>query len=617
MEFAYINGPGSKHARSHFNNIKLIGRTDPEAKVALPSFFDAHDGGGYTQCELDPHLSAVGTVTGCVHGIHLSGIASEVTYSNIHFANYEAAVWGCAWCVDLRGGYEQSFEKVTYSNVDRVATWRFANAGIINDLDASMSWPWLSVQMKEKVNNNEVSGALSVVPFGQFYRNTYPDCEAHTSLGSVFSVFQHWYVVCSIPVRRVTFSVDFYSVYMNSNRLFQFPYIQLKDITDHVHRGGDMEAFDNLASTSMGKGPTSCFPQSPSGYMLLAPVGRHMSLQFYDQNEIRVSAGVSIQVKDMEPDETMIFSITMNPRYENPLYRAWSSSTDGWNRFNEQGPSKGWQGPPELPDYKLNSRAMRWSGACSQDDFESGKEGCKKCANGISYLGGCAGNTWDEKTGLELRRRPDPSDKKIISKPRGLTSEGGFLSPVNGWPGKGIKDDDYAENQYCHGPAEECANKFQSHVYKKQACIVVDNFVYQYGQPFSGSVKVVPCNLDRSWQRFQSEIKEGYTCGINGKSLCVCGSWGYDCLDIWRMNYDWMAITRGPQFGGVLTGSRGVDRNDGWTAESIEEENYKVRTTKNKAEETSLEATSTPPQFKPTNANLVATHRFARRRTTP
>lgn len=81
IEFAYINGRGTKHVESKWTDILLVGRSNPEEKVYLPVF----SGGESTEpnramCEIDPHLSAVGTVTGCVHGMHMSGIGSEITY---------------------------------------------------------------------------------------------------------------------------------------------------------------------------------------------------------------------------------------------------------------------------------------------------------------------------------------------------------------------------------------------------------------------------------------------------------------------------------------------------------------------------------------------------------
>ena len=541
MEFAYINGPESKHAHSYFENLVFVGRTEGEV-VYLPSFGST----GYAQCELDPHLSRTGSVTGCVHGIHLSGIASEVTYKNVHFESYEAALWGCAWCVDLRGGYEQNFEKVTMTNVDRAVTWRFMNAGIVRDLDGSLTGTDMSLL--------PTGTTVSVVPPGPMFDDT-EGCEIFRGFSYLHGEL-NWYAVCTISVRRVVIKPKFYSVYFNTETLFQFPYIQIKDITEHASGAhGSKANFDALKSVSFAKGPTSCFPQVPEeDYMILLPMNRHLSLFWFDAYDILVTGGVEIQVKDMKFNETLLFTMTMNPPYENPLYRVWTSVTSGWDRSNEQGPSKGWQGPPEIPPYKLNARAMSWQDQCSQKEFEEGAEGCEKCARGIDYLGGCAGNKWDEKTGLELARRPNIGDKTVRNKPRGMTSEGGFLSAINGWPGVGIAGDDYAATVICNGPAQDCTGAFQSHVYKSNACIAVEDFEYSYGKAVSGTIMVTPCHGKRAWKRFAAEIEDDTS----------CGAWGFDCLDVWRMNYDYKAITRGPQFGGVLTGSRGVDREDGW-----------------------------------------------------
>ena len=217
---------------------------------------------------------------------------------------------------------------------------------------------------------------------------------------------------------------------------------------------------------------------------------------------------------------------------------------------------------------------MRWDGQCTAAQFEDpSNQNCKKCAAGISYLGGCAGNVKEEATGLELARRPHPLDSTVRSKARGHTSEGGYLSSVNGWPGSGISSyDDVASYVSCTASAEACEGAFASHVYKDNACIVIDTFsYYSSGAVSGGTVKVLPCGLDRSWIRFEEDIS---------KKIVEepCGRWGRDCMDVWRTSYDYSAITQGPQFGGVLTGSRGVDRDDGWYRESDDDELFKNHT---------------------------------------
>jgi len=347
MEFAYVNGKSTKFARSRFEDFFLVGRTNPEEKVYLPLFEGKPS--KYFMCELDPNMAQVGTVTGCVHGLHMPGIGSEITYSGITFVNYEAAVWGCAWCVELRGGYQQGergakrsgaerskpcgrryhanihfiirslgteFEDITYVNTDRPVTWRFDTAGILNDLDGSLT--------------NTVAGA-SVVPTGMFVAAN-PNCEVMSSVSYLHGM-QDFYAVCTVKVRRTAIYPTFFSVFMNSQRLFQYPYITIKDISEHMEVGHTpehaKEAYNAIPGMDQPKGPTSCFPQGPGfDYLALLPVDRHYGITFTDEHNIQVAGFVSVLAQEMTPDEKMMFSLSLNHPFGNPLYRAWSIPTE-------------------------------------------------------------------------------------------------------------------------------------------------------------------------------------------------------------------------------------------------------------------------------------------------
>ena len=45
------------------------------------------------------------------------------------FANYQAVVYGCAWCVAQRGGYEMDFENITFEGVEHIAHFKHGVGG--------------------------------------------------------------------------------------------------------------------------------------------------------------------------------------------------------------------------------------------------------------------------------------------------------------------------------------------------------------------------------------------------------------------------------------------------------------------------------------------------------
>jgi len=511
IEFAYINGKGTKFAHSSFRNLLLVGRSKSEEKVWLPHFGKVSR---YAQCELDPHLENAGAITGCVHGLHLSGIGSSITYSDVTFMNYEAAVWGCSWCIDNRGGYEQSFERITYKNVDRVATWRHDQAGILIDLDGTLGGKGL-------VNSRIVPSAP------HFGAN--PDCSPFIQTNKLRGE-QTWYYICEKPVRRVSFWPEYYSTYYNYEKFFLFPNLIVRDITD---KGEGMAEYKALPSTRIPQGPHSCFEQAPNeGFSLLLSTDRHYYFEFRDTYDHVVTAGISeINSMNQKAYETILLSIGMNPPFENPLFRSWVKP----NKYSFRGenpPNKGWAPPPVLPTYSISSEYDPERCTSIEDYSNPARPECEPCAAGIDWLGGCdfTGNQPDFAP--ELMGRPKIGSDGFLAKATGRTTEGGLISPWNGAPSF-MGSYDYQTIGVC-GSAAACSGKLHPTTYK-QNCLVVDTLQYEYGSAVSGTVRMSECNSGRSWDKRKSEILETST---------SCGAWGADCLDRWRFDYDYLAINR-------------------------------------------------------------------------
>ena len=77
---------------------------------------------------------------------------------------------------------------------------------------------------------------------------------------------------------------DFFSTWINTKRLFNHPYIYIRDITDHVDGGADKDAYTALPVTVGPKGPNSCFEQAPNGgFSHLLAADRHYFVEWRDK----------------------------------------------------------------------------------------------------------------------------------------------------------------------------------------------------------------------------------------------------------------------------------------------------------------------------------------------
>ena len=164
IEFKYINGRDAKFATTLITNSLFVGRMydeidTPESTQCaeqgncqgpLPVGDDVH--GWYY-----PNVADKGNLW--THAIHLPGIGSEVEVHNSSFHNYQGALYGCAWCVAHRGGYEMEFWNVSFHNVEHLIHFKHGVAGILIDGDGSLSGH---------------AGGTVVPPTGQWRNN--PNC---------------------------------------------------------------------------------------------------------------------------------------------------------------------------------------------------------------------------------------------------------------------------------------------------------------------------------------------------------------------------------------------------------------------------------------------------------
>ena len=142
------------------------------------------------------------------HALHLPGIGSEVEVRNVTFANYQAAVYGCAWCVAHRGGYEMEFYNVSWQNVEHVAHFKHGVGGILVDGDGTLG--------------TGVAGGTIVPPTGQWRTNA--NC-VEDGTGR--------YTRCNAPVRRVNVGVtQWRSPWWDTNIKKHYPLLIAVDVTD-------------------------------------------------------------------------------------------------------------------------------------------------------------------------------------------------------------------------------------------------------------------------------------------------------------------------------------------------------------------------------------------------
>jgi hypothetical protein len=143
IEFKYINGRSAKFATTVISNAMFVGRmvdaieTPETDKCAVRGNCQGPVPNGNDQVGwFYPSIHDMGN--GWTHAINLPGIGSEVEVRNASFANYQAAIYGCSWCVAHRGGYEMEFWNVSFSNVEHIAHFKHGVGGILVDGDGSL-----------------------------------------------------------------------------------------------------------------------------------------------------------------------------------------------------------------------------------------------------------------------------------------------------------------------------------------------------------------------------------------------------------------------------------------------------------------------------------------------
>ena len=214
MEFKYMNGRDSHFATSMITNALFVGNFD-KADIMTPegdkcrvrkNCMGPRPVGNASRGFFYPTPSSMGN--GWPHGIHLPGIGSEVEVHNSSFHNYQGAVFGCAWCVAHRGGYEMEFWNVSFTNVEHVAHFKHGVGGILVDGDGSLG--------------TGTAGGAVVPPTGQWRTNN--KCVSHES---------GRFTLCKGAVRRVNVEVNKWtSPWWNTPGKKKYPLITVTDVTN-------------------------------------------------------------------------------------------------------------------------------------------------------------------------------------------------------------------------------------------------------------------------------------------------------------------------------------------------------------------------------------------------
>ena len=142
----FINGRSAKFATTKISNALFVGQTvgeintpeSPRCAVEgicqgpmpvgtttngffYPSEIDAGNGTSKPRhcapATVDVIIRIFSFPVGWTHAINLPGIGSQVKVYNSVYHNYQAAFYGCSWCVSHRGGYEMEFHNTTMHNV--------------------------------------------------------------------------------------------------------------------------------------------------------------------------------------------------------------------------------------------------------------------------------------------------------------------------------------------------------------------------------------------------------------------------------------------------------------------------------------------------------------------
>jgi len=349
LEFAYMNGKGTLFAKSSIKDSIFIGRMNGTLARAAPAYdTEWHDGipdsfGLYApKCEKPD--------SGCLHALHLPGLGSNLVVKNTQFINYDVAFFSCAWCEPNSGGYEVEFENVKFTNVNRPVNFVNNIAGILIDVD----------------------GSLGIGPGGRFVPPTehlinVPHCKLYGDSWEPKSyVYRRDPITqkpvfradaaghawgCTVPVRRIAAENKFITSFLNVNVFFQWPILNLVDITDYDPKiNGSVFDLPRLYKLN---GPYSCFEQAPhNDYRFLGVTGRKYVAWFTDYNKVRVEGLLDFAVMNMKSEESIVISLALkHPFSGQPELRAGTIVENGYNDWYLQEPVMGWQPPPVLPQY--------------------------------------------------------------------------------------------------------------------------------------------------------------------------------------------------------------------------------------------------------------------------
>jgi hypothetical protein len=360
------------------------------------------------------------------HAINLPGIGSQVSVINVSFHNYQAALYGCSWCVAHRGGYEMDFHNVSWKNVESVVHFKHGVGGILVDGDGTLG--------------TGMAGGHVVPPTGQFRTN--PNCSVESTNGH--------YALCNATIRRVNVGIKKWtSPWWDTQVKKHYPLIIVTDVTDgsltlpwnHWNRYTDESRVSCLHGGGCGLahygtpiGAEACFEQAPKmKYSFMASVGRRYLITWVDQNFIRTTADVEISATKMKPDEVMILQFSQRP----PLFprvpmraSVAQSSVELWGELD---PRLGaWSPPPNMPV---------WA-AAYQDDGGNALE--QPCASGtmttLAYPNSCQNGDFKVTGGFpapELLNDPDiyelvRNSSELIIAGQGRRNGGGMLHPFSG-----------------------------------------------------------------------------------------------------------------------------------------------------------------------------------------
>jgi hypothetical protein len=280
MEFKYLNGRGAKFATTMITNPLFVGRmydpieTPDSPKCRLHGNCQGPVPVGNTSNGFFyPSIHDAGN--GWTHAMNLPGIGSQIQLHNASIHNYDAAFYGCSWCVAHRGGYELQVHNASLHNVRKVAHFKHGVGGLLVDATGSLG-------------SGAVGGAV-VPPTGQWRTNL--NCSLHHS---------GHYAGCASPVRRVNVGVTAWtSPWWDTNIKKHYPLLIATDITNQKltrewNKWTRYEAETRLSCMADGacglehfgtpRGPEACFEQAPKEmYSFFAAVGRRYLITWVDQ----------------------------------------------------------------------------------------------------------------------------------------------------------------------------------------------------------------------------------------------------------------------------------------------------------------------------------------------